>query len=383
VAFARPIGYSGALEMGEDMRATCLGSLLPLILSPHFLTGLGAQTVIEIRDPPTCDFCTITMELELAIGGSEAPGVGPIFNLARDTRGRWLVNSSVTRGEVGVYGANGDYLRTVGRFGQGPGEFRALRQIIPFGDSISMFDLGNTRETVFDEVFQVIRTNPLPYSFFSVLFLDDSTRVFNFSSHTPEKVGHPLHIVDVNGEISRSFGYEGGVYRRDFAISTWRVLNKSGQGAFWAGRFNEYVIEKWTQRGEKVVQIERLPSWFKPYQTEEPLSLSKAPNPFMMGVWEDPEGLLWTAVIVPDPKWRDALSRSPGGELRVGSHHGFLDTIVEVMDPTSGNLIASQRFDLFFEHFTPEGLLTSYREADNGLPFIDIWRVTLIQDLGR
>src|SRR5690606_23536502 len=75
--------------------------------------------------------------------------------------GRVLV-ANTGSGEVRFFGADGTLLRTVGREGEGPGEFRALSRlyVLP-GDSLLATDVSLDRLTVFDAQGAVARTAPL------------------------------------------------------------------------------------------------------------------------------------------------------------------------------------------------------------------------------
>ena len=63
--------------------------------------------------------------------------------------------------ELRFYSADGHLLRTVGRAGEGPGEFRFILDLQTLGDSVWVHDLQNARVTVFDSNGRVLRTIPL------------------------------------------------------------------------------------------------------------------------------------------------------------------------------------------------------------------------------
>lgn len=69
----------------------------------------------------------------------------------RTTQGRLVIASTGGGHSVRVYAPDGTYLRTLGRAGQGQGEFRQPAQIhVAPGDTLRVWDLGNLRINWFD-----------------------------------------------------------------------------------------------------------------------------------------------------------------------------------------------------------------------------------------
>lgn len=96
----------------------------------------------------------------LSIGGDDTPG-GPLFQVTdamRLANGRIVIASAGTQ-QVRIYGPDGGLIRTVGRPGDGPGEFRA-----PFwlgklrGDSIAVWDVALRRFSVFTPTGDFVRS---------------------------------------------------------------------------------------------------------------------------------------------------------------------------------------------------------------------------------
>ena len=63
---------------------------------------------------------------------------------------------------IRFFDANGKLVRSVGRMGNGPGEFRTLQSLRRSGDSLDVFDRRVNRITVFDRTGSVVRTIQLP-----------------------------------------------------------------------------------------------------------------------------------------------------------------------------------------------------------------------------
>jgi hypothetical protein len=71
-----------------------------------------------------------------------------ISAIVGDSAGRLYVTDRSQR--ISVYDSTGNLLRVIGRRGQGPGEFSGIWLIMPVGDSLSVYDRGLQRLTMFD-----------------------------------------------------------------------------------------------------------------------------------------------------------------------------------------------------------------------------------------
>lgn len=72
---------------------------------------------------------------------------------------------------------------------------------------------------------------------------------------TPERVGSPLHLVDRDGAIARSFADDGEVYRRDIPYSGLRIIAAAHDGSIWAARRGRYQLVQWDTLGAKLKVI--------------------------------------------------------------------------------------------------------------------------------
>ncbi len=100
--------------------------------------------------------------LDLAVAGS-----GPeheffrVRNAIRLTDGRVVVANSGTN-EVRFYDADGHFLRSTGRTGQGPGEFERLTSVRGYrADSLIAFDYWGRRVSVMDATGEIVRVTSL------------------------------------------------------------------------------------------------------------------------------------------------------------------------------------------------------------------------------
>ena len=85
------------------------------------------------------------------------------YQFARIVGATRLEDGSIVVGDAGTnsirfFDANGQLIRSVGRLGSGPGEFRAMQSLRRQGDSIDVFDRRLGRMTVFDRSGTVVHT---------------------------------------------------------------------------------------------------------------------------------------------------------------------------------------------------------------------------------
>jgi hypothetical protein len=197
---------------------------------------------------------------------------------------------------------------------------------------------------------------------------------------TPSRVGLPLHLVE-DGKVVRSFGSLRGAYRPDIPYFDERTVAPAGPGSVWAAQPSRYVIEQWSTDGRKLRELRRSVGWFPPLLRSWSLSPSQPPPTLLHQVWQDRAGRLWVSIGVPDRRWRSQLR--PGGPhgYRVADRTRFYDTIIEVIDPRRGVVLASRRFDERV-HFMGEDRIGAVVE-EGDVPRYVVWRVQLASPTRR
>lgn len=210
------------------------------------------------------------------------------------------------------------------------------------------------------------------------IVLDDGTIVMNVISRSPALAGAPLHVLDPAGRHSRSFGANTAVrLPRDEVYLERRLARANQPGRFWSVSF-AYVIELWDSSGQRHRTLVRRAEWYEPYEGFRPADPRRAPPMGINAIWQDSAGLLWVAVFVPDREWARGIGPGPGPErpYRIIDYNRFVDTVVEVIDPETGRLVASTRLDQFLSQ--GDG---AYLVGDNGdfskRPEIHVWRARL------
>lgn len=340
---------------------------------------------LNVSDDDRCTECRIELVREVVLGTAEGPGIieDELGSRAiRDERGRYYLIGNYSR-YIKVYSARGAYLTTIGRAGEGPGEYSGIGVIRPVsGDTLYVFDQPLSRYTVLGPSYEVVRTARLaipPY--IELVIVNDSQMVFNSPVHTPDRIGLPLHLLNMQGEVIRSFGSTTGAFSLEVPSADSRAVARAGPDRVWSAYRNQYAVELWDTAGNLLRVIRRNVDWFPPQlKRVERGATPAAPRPGLMDIRQDARGRLWVLTTVADEEWREAVKPGgPHGE-QVTDWKRYRDIVIEVLDPVQGRLLASRRApEEFGGRFVDDERVGGvFTEAD-GTPFFGVWRLRLVQ----
>ena len=366
-----------------------------LLIAASFAIGSAAQAQepVQIRDARDACACRVHIERVSRIGDQEGGGIfgrgGPS---ARDSRGWHFVVDQQKWTRVLVYDEQGRFRRRLGREGGAPGEFRAIHALmIGPGDTLHVIDRGQRRRTTFSPApsFQLVETRSWPISEIDGLVqLPGGAVAVGGRMPTPQRAVLPIHIVDREGAIVRSFGAHPPPSRSDPPDLARRVITGSRAGGIWSAHKTRYQVELWDTLGELQRTLVRKADWFEPHERVGGVSRERPPRPQIISLEEDGDGRLWVVTLVPDRSWRDALVQKPHpqtGAPRWGLSNGdaYWDAIIEVIDPERAELLASARFPRYRLYFIGNDLAINLLETeDEGLPFVDFLRMRLMMGDG-
>ena len=167
------------------------------------------------------------------------------------------------------------------------------------------------------------------------LFFSDGSYVVSSDIRTRGRAGHWLHTITEDGKLDRSFG-ERGI----------DLLTRSGDASFWAANFDSYRIEKWSKEGTLASVVERRAHGFPLPDTtiQRPKVGDRVPR--IAGIREDAEGRLWVRIFIrtrQEVEVRDREGR-PIKLWGMDPDPKATATVIEVLDPKSGEVIATKRF---------------------------------------
>jgi hypothetical protein len=338
------------------------------------LGGLAqAQEVVRVPDAPVCASCTIAVERIAVLGdaNSEVPFNVPVA-AAVDARGRIYLSMRSSLGQVHVFSSNGDHLATIGRDGEGPGEYRVIEHIFIRGDSLFIVDARLLRLTVLDEDWQTVSTTRIPTRPLRATLSHERGLLINAvpANRVPTP---PVQRLAPDGAVTASYG-DPVIRQLGDPLSATRTITQSGRDTtVWVAYRDRYQLERYSWVGSLLSTIRRVAPWFEEYRPS-----SDPPRTVVSDVVLDSLGYLWVLTTVLEDDWRESLERAREDRDPVGVNDRVWDSIVEVIDPRGGAVVARRRLDQHMQRFPAPGVLFSYAETDVGVPQISLWRLRLI-----
>ncbi len=313
----------------------------------------GSVMEIEDREPP-CRFVfrPTGVRLEAVVDGSRPD---PGTEVLMDGLGRFYsANARGYDAVISVWNPEGEYLTSFGREGEGPGEFTVRGMLSLYLDGrnqLHVRDGGLSWSALAADDYRSDRSN-----YFRVL-RPDGTLDRSFGPVEQKLAGNP------GARLSRLISYEGGE-------------------TFWAGpRFGDqdgYVVEEWGTDGELRRTLHRPASW---YAWDEDLPM----GPLQFHIDED-DGLLYMIFQRLTSEGIRLMKQAIRDDQPFPRDKRYTETeaIIEMIDLRSGELLASETYRVSDAmDFIPRDLFRgamqgyAYKEAEDGLPFVEIVAVEL------
>lgn len=343
--------------------------------------------IVSTGEDPSCQ-CRIVMKQVAALGDdddADAFKTGTI--LARDGMGRYFAAVTSSASSVGMFSAGGKPLATLGRRGEGPGELGRLRHVRAYrGDSVLVMDRTNL--VLSAPSGKAVRWHSLPTGVQGYRFaaLETGQVVVNNYVGT-----HPTFaLLDRTFTPVREFGRPiADSSRNDEDAFQYLIVGlDSGRFAAVKQHYN-YGIEIWDTTGTLVRHFDKAPAWYHAWTEADKIAKGNLvfDFPVVGGVFANGQQL-WIVTRVPDPHWKDPRPVQPraarGREvafkpLPLSEMDQRYDTVIEVVDITTGRVLVSQRFDVLVSHVMEGGLLYNFREAPSLLVRADVWRADIVR----
>jgi hypothetical protein len=358
-----------ACASASDEQAEELGSFLP-----------GATV---ISGDPICDDCSIDMALltHLAEARDKDALTGDFRSLLVTPQG--IIVTSETPGPPLLFGMDGRLIRPLEGNARVPDIYRkASAMARGRGDSIYIVDEMAKQLVVLGPYLNAVRTVPLSDSVRGIVGLPRGD-VLVVSPSTSGGITHPLLWLPAAGESLLPFdNFSVDSPSEAAPLYSSRVVASARDGEhFWVAHPLRYAIEKRTLDGELVQLIERDVHWFPPSMTLAPENAESQPTARVTGIWEDGRGLLWVQTSTADGRWPSALGSLTGvdGVTRyfVESRDLYRDTRIEIIDPFSGSLVATEKFDTELPTFSPGPFLSRVVVGPTGWPVGEVYSLHL------
>ena len=374
------------LDSSSDLRVE--EATEPCPRQPELAFGRGSVIELEDRDPP-CRFVfrTTGVRLEASADGTR-PDPGP--TVVMDRSGRFYsANAPGFTSVISVWDAQGRFLTSFGRAGEGPGEFRGLGNLSLYVDGQNRLHVrdGGFAWSVFSPDHQFLRATVIGVP--GMLLDERLTAILDNGSaltgdgYRSDRENY-FRVVAPDGTLERSFGPVSPAVAQDESRPLDRLVAYRGGDAFWSGpRPGEdegYVVEEWGLDGDLLRSVRRSVPWFGWRGGNEPsagvLQLDATPA----------EGLLYVVLQRPTPEGRRAImrSRQENRPIPREERYGLAEVVVEMIDIRSVELLASEvHLTESAMEFVPRALFPgtmrgyTYRQGRDHLPFVEIVAVEL------
>ena len=298
----------------------------------------------------------IVLDTVVQLQTGPGPGELPIvpLSVAAIPAGGYLAIVDDGNAELrNLYDSAGGYVESLGREGDGPGEYRRAVAAAGFGgDSLLLWDRQRRLMTVLDRSGHPVRTFEVSADGFQLavavdghFVLDGYAKGGNYSE--------PLNAFTPAGQLVAAFGEV--IPRERFAPGppVDRRVASDGHGGWWTVRSRyRYELEHWDSTLHRTLQWLPETDWF-PVQRD--LESPKAEGtgfehlrPGAIWIQVDSAGRLWIGGSTPEPSAQDSLDACIHGGtqpftclMQLGPNASI--QVVEVRDPIDGHLLFSTR----------------------------------------
>lgn len=362
--------------------------------------GQSPQDAMRITiDSSLACVCRIVYDSVAVVGGADPDrGVASGMQVSRDGLGNLYIAQVFNPQTIQVHDPSGRYVRSIGRGGEGPGEFLGLPRPPVFGrgDTLFVLDWIAGRVSTFTPQGAFVESASLSSGAgrHTALILATGDRWATVSERhvSPGIVRTSIGLVSRDGRVTRSFGEELPPSAPAGWTSAGRRIATGRQGGIWSGRSNQYVLELWDSTGNRALEVVRRAEWFPDWwEWPEGSATERPPLPDLRAIWEDRQGLLWTVTAVADEHWRERRWESGrDGGSTAGAQDDLAytlidfvyDSMVEIIDVDNGAVVASARLPYYVRSVFGGGYFWTYWEDENIQPRATIRRLRLERHSG-
>ncbi len=280
-----------------------------------------------------------------------------------------------------TYGEAGEFRGITGRRGNGPGEFeRSWRLAHAPGGGLVVWDIANGVQTFDSEGDFVARTPggrvPLPVT--DPVILDDRVAVVMPRAPLPDAPDRTVVLFDL--ESGEFVGGSGPVFDAEAPRGPVH-LAPACRGGFWSVRQNT-VVERWSTGGELDATLRWPTDWAERAARHIEVPIDEVLDFRVHEACET--GLMWFLAVLRDPTadGSETTPVRPGQPFppfhfdaaRLNRIH---NTVVGVLDPDDGQVLALRSMDANVYQFLPDGRLLTMREDDVGHQWAEVVRLEL------
>ena len=313
----------------------------------------GETLILKSPNRYPCVLRFLDVGISLRTDGDKVQTMGR--RVSADRRGRMYTGTG--RGEIVVWNADGSYRATIGRRGNGPGEFASGALGIHGSPDKELYVFDNNRRwSVLDSNYVFKRSvqwygslSPTRSAVLSDGGLLDAERPtdkkFSFSITRLRSLDGRTRPDTAMLLAVRTFGRIPNAEAKLPQSARVRLISYTGKDRFWAGppqaAGRGYELQEWSVTGTLIRTLRRSVEWYPPQIDMLPTRVQEASRPppgeiemlHSLG-----GGLLWVVIrVTNDASWRAAL-RAPKDTALLGKSFNLYS---EVIDTYSGTVLAS------------------------------------------
>ncbi|HWO88855.1 MAG TPA: 6-bladed beta-propeller [Gemmatimonadales bacterium] len=283
-----------------------------------------------------------------AADSADAEPFGVVASIATDASGRIAI-LDFTAGRVTVFDLSGRRLGSLGRDGDGPGEFRLPTRIAFDRErNLYVFDQFIGRVSVFDSALRFVRAFNLTQNLLVTSFIvtEDAIALSGVTVSGPAGMrGRSIHLFSrEDGQYQRSFGHGlEGVSPQVARYIGGGSISIARGGGFWYSQVAPYLIERYGSNGTLELRIER-PNSFLPSATQaitvavgdSGVSVATRPHPRAIAVLELGDTALLQQVNLMNGEMVGDFYRVRGARGAVSLQRAWRGRIPALLHPVPG-----------------------------------------------
>ena len=204
----------------------------------------SAQEVMHWSDFEICGDCHLQLIEVVRLGDEQGPGAITLANppVSWDKDVGYLVTALTS---IQVFGDDGHFLRAIGRRGEGPGEFQGIIDTKVVAGQIVTLDYATRAWSIFKRTGEFVGQRRYGFAVGPFVPVGGSRVVVISIDFSPNAVGHPFHLVDIDSGVpSLHFGWSGTWVIREFADAVYgSVLSRPG--TIWWGTADSPRVQEW------------------------------------------------------------------------------------------------------------------------------------------
>lgn len=300
---------------------------------------LSAQVLIP--DTVSADHSAVVEPL-LEIASEHGSVFLPSSPFIAHASGGFVIAPTYDR-SIAVLDRSGQLVRTLGRAGEGPGEFPTDITDLKVDQLGRVHSLHGARVSVLAPTLDGIPAQmTVPVSAFELVLLEPGAVAV-----APPASGMfilpRVTVVNADGEAEPEIHLPGpSLSTRGDPFDAMRALAPARGAEIWSSRINRYELTRVSRQGEPLETFRREAAWFPDFTYDPRRPYEEPPAPMVHAIREDGQGRVWVLIWVPAPNW--SPTEPP---TSVGHRDGFVphlyDTVLEVLDLEGAQVLSRTR----------------------------------------